>query len=723
MSDIVARPQALAFSAATRERGDPLLPLRALRRHWRLAGVIAIGLPLLTGLAMSRVAPVYTATGTLLYAPVDFNPKLLRGVLETSQVTDSLMASQSEVVRSLPAIDQMVGLVDFRGDPVFDPQAGRAPLWRRWFGRLFGLPAWHPKPLTRRDLIERVRASLRVSVPDGSQLLDVSFDSRSPALSAAAANAAMRVYLARQRDANLAVLDHAQAWLTRRAAATARSVEVLDVEIARARARAGTEHGSGAAPLTDQEAGQLTDSLAVAETDLATARAAMERGTGGMPAAAAQAAIAANVAPMRARAAELASQLASLSGTEGPNYPAVRAARDALAALRGQIAAATARQMTASRLAVRADEARVATLESALAALRHRTATESIRAAPLASLEEQRSAERSLLRAQTEQIGTLESQSVLTRPDARVISPATPPGSPSAPHSVLIVVGAVLLGLCLGGVAALAADALDATFRTGGDVRADLGLPCVALIPELTRRARRGLSVADYARLHPFSPFSEQMRALRTSLWLDPTGPRSLAITAARPGEGKTTLAVSLAVSLAAGGMRILVIDCDIRQPSFDAVFDLGGMPGLTDHLSARVELDGAIHPMTELGLDVMPAGSVATDALSLFMSQRLPLLMTALGQRYDLVILDLPPVFALAEAQVLARVADATLLCVRWSDTPRRVVAAAIGLLDQAGIRLAGTVLTRVDGARHAKAGFDDSELYHPRYGGYFRS
>jgi len=722
MSDIVARPQGLAFSAATRERGDPLLPLRVLRRHWRLAGVIAIGLPLLTGLAMSRVAPVYTATGTLLYAPVDFNPKLLRGVLETSQVTDSLMASQSEVVRSLPAIGQMVGVVDFRGDPVFDPAAARPPLWRRWLGSLLGLSKWHPKPLSHRDLIERVRASLRVSVPDGSQLLEVSFDSRKPALSAAAANAAMAIYLDRQRSANLAVLDHAQDWLTRRAAATARSVEALDIEIARARALAGTEHGAGAAPLTDQEAGQLTDSLAVAETDLATARAAMQPGHGGT-AAAARAAIAADVAPMQARAAELASQLAALSGTEGPNYPAVRAARDALSALRGQIAAATGRQMTAARTAVRADEARVATLKAALAGLRHRTATESIRAAPLASLEEQRSAERSLLRAQTEQIGTLESQSVLTRPDARVISPATPPESPSAPHTGLIVAGAALLGICLGGLAALAADGLDATFRTGGDVRGELGVPCVALVPELTRRTRRGLSVADYARLHPFSPFSEQMRALRTSLWFDPTAPRSLAITAARPGEGKTTLAVSLAVSLAAGGMRVLLVDCDIRQPSFDSVFDLGGLPGLTDHLAERVGLDQSIHPMTELGLDVMPAGSVATDALSLFMSQRLPDLMTVLGQRYDLVILDLPPVFALAEAQVLARVADATLLCVRWSDTPRRVVMAAIGLLDRAGIRLAGTVLTRVDEARHAKAGFDDSELYHPRYGGYFRS
>lgn len=697
---------------------DPLQPLRAIRRHWPLVAVLAIGVPVLTFAALSRETPVYTATGTMLYAPLDFNPKLLRGVLETNQVTDTLMVSQASVVRSLPVVIGMIARLHLAGNPVFDPALAKRPLWRR----ILGVAARPARPVAAHALIAAVRADLIVKIPDGSQLLKVSFDSPDPKLAANAANMAMRIYLDRQRDSNLAVLDHAQAWLTRRAAGTAHVVEALDIEIARARAAAGTERGTGAAPLTNQEAGRLTDSLAQAETDLAAAQAQM-RTTGGRSAAAAAAAVGDNVAPMRARMADLASRLNALTSTEGPNYPAVRAARRAVAALRGQIATETGRQVAADRARMHADRNRVATLKAALAALRHRTSAESILAAPLASLEERRTAERSLLRAQTEQIGTLESQSVLTRPDARVISPATAPDRPGAPRIGMIVAGAAVLGTCLGVLAALAADMLNASFRSGGEVRAVLSLPCVALIPEVKRRVRRGLSIAEYARLHPFSPFNEQMRALRTSLWLDPRAPRSLAITAARPAEGKSTLAVGLAVSLAASGMRVVVIDCDIRQPSFDAAFDLGGAAGLTDHLAGRVSLEQAVHRLGEQMPDVMPAGAVATDALSLFMSQRMTALMAALRERYDLVVLDLPPVFALAEAQVLARAAEATLLCIRWDATPRRVVVAAMELLDQAGIHVAGTVLTRVDGARHARAGFADSELYHPRYGGYFRA
>ena len=697
--------------------GDPLEPLRAIRRHWRLVAVLTLGLPILAGVALLREAPVYSATGTLLYAPVDFNPKLLRGVIETNWVTDALMTSQVAVIRSTTVLDQMIARLDLSARPEFNPSLRKAPFWRRWWPK----PGRPVVQESHSALVGSVRAALDVRVPAGAQLIDVSFRGTDPRLAARAANLAMRLYLDRQRSDNLTILDHAQTWLSHRASATARALEATDIAIAKARAASGTERGVSA-PLTNQAAGRLTDDLVIAETDLAAAKARLQREAAGT-AASASAAVASDVAPMRAREAELAAKLSALSAAEGPNYPEVRATRRALATLRGQIGAETGRLVAADRARMIADATRVTSLKAALVSVRGRAASESILAAPVASLEEQRSAQRSLLRAQTEQIGVLESQSALARPDARILSPATTPARPSAPRFGAIVAGATILGLCLGVLASLAADALNGSFRSGGEVCTAFDIPCVALIPEVKRRERRGLSVPDYARVNPFSPFTEQMRALRTSLWLDPKAPKILAVTAARPGEGKTTLALSLAVSLAGSGVRVLAIDCDIRQPSFDAAFDLGGAPGLTDCLAGRMPVDAAIRVAHAPMLDVMTAGAVATDALSLFMSARMPALMATLRDRYDLVILDLPPVFALAEARVLARQADATLLCIRWGDTPRRVVAASLALLDRAGIRIVGMVLTRVDSARHARAGFADSEFYHPRYGGYFRS
>jgi Mrp family chromosome partitioning ATPase len=92
------------------------------------------------------------------------------------------------------------------------------------------------------------------------------------------------------------------------------------------------------------------------------------------------------------------------------------------------------------------------------------------------------------------------------------------------------------------------------------------------------------------------------------------------------------------------------------------------------------------------------------------------------LRARYDVVLIDVPPALALAEGRVLARAADAALLCVRWGDTPRRVVASAIALLREANVNLIGVALTRVNATAHGRSGFPDAEIYMPRYGGYFR-
>jgi Mrp family chromosome partitioning ATPase len=118
-----------------------------------------------------------------------------------------------------------------------------------------------------------------------------------------------------------------------------------------------------------------------------------------------------------------------------------------------------------------------------------------------------------------------------------------------------------------------------------------------------------------------------------------------------------------------------------------------------------------------------MPAGTQAKSALSLFLSPTLPSRLNALRQHYDVILLDVPPAFALAEGRVLARLADSALLCIRWGQTPRRVAQAAMTLLAEAGVTLAGAALTRVNPKAHSASGFADAEIYQPRYGGYFRN
>ena len=520
---------------------DPLETLRGLKRRWRLVALIAVAVPLLAALALAHRKPAYRATGTLLYAPVDFSPSLLRSVVETTRVTDALMASQKAVIGSAPAVAALVkdlGL-DTRKD--FNPALARPSRLHRW---LFGTRPPVNRAGQHRAALTAARQALSVSVPAGSQLIRVSFTARDPKLAASGANLAMRIYLDGQRNSALSTLEAAESWLQKRATATAASLGLTDVAIARARAASGTERGVHA-PLTNQEASRLADQLVSAKSALAAAEARLGTGADGVSNAEVEAAASPSLAPLQAREAALASRLQSRAADEGPNYPGVAADRRALASIRAHIKAAAARLVASDRARVAADTARVATLESELRAVRDKASAESIRAAPIASLEQKQEAERSLLKALTEQIGTLESQSLLTRPDARIVSPAEIPQGPVAPPMMLVIGGAGLLGLCLGGLAALAAEAIDPRLRSGSEVRVSLGRPCLALIPEIGRRERGAASVADYARDNPFSPLNEQLRALRANLWLG-APPRSLAVPGARPGGGTATVGLRL---------------------------------------------------------------------------------------------------------------------------------------------------------------------------------
>jgi capsular exopolysaccharide synthesis family protein len=284
------------------------------------------------------------------------------------------------------------------------------------------------------------------------------------------------------------------------------------------------------------------------------------------------------------------------------------------------------------------------------------------------------------------------------------------------------MVAATVVGLMFGLMVVYLLELADSTFRSGDDVRNFLGLPCFALVPQIRRNLLGRMRVEDYIARKPLSPFAEAMRALRAGLWLGTDPPKVIAITAARPGEGKTTTAIALGRSSAMNGERVIVLDCDVRQPSFGRLMGAEGSQGIVDHLLGHAPLETIVRRDTLTSLDYIPVGAAEVNSLGLFMSDAMAALLAKLRADYDLVLLDAPPALAMADARIIARVADATLLCVRWRDTPRSVVRNSLDLLEDADAHVVGAALTRVDAKVHARAGYADSDVYHPRYGGYFR-
>jgi capsular exopolysaccharide synthesis family protein len=685
----------------------------ALRRRWRLIFLVTFLVPGLAGTALLKMPTRYTATGILLYDPADAAPPGSSPAFGGANAADedAITASQTAIITSLPAVAALVARLDLAARPEFNTALRR----QSWLARR--LADFRKRPAAQSNsVVLAVQQALAVNVLPGSRILSVSFTSRDPALAAAAANLTMQLYLEHQRAQSFADLGDAQSWLEGNALTLQTQLDRTETALASARAAAGIIPGAQA-NLTTEAASRITASLVDAQARLAMAQARLSSAANG-DAAAANAAIAPSLQPLRKEQADLSAQVQSLEEQYGSNYPDLVSARTSLNAIDSEIAAETGRELDAAQAEVAADKAQVASIASALNGARAESEAQDVEATPIRVLEQHEDAERAMLRSVTMQADQLAQQSALTKPAGFILSEASVPETPSSPRQALVLGASLALGFCLGLMLAGLADALDTSFRSGGELRRAVGLACLALVPEI--RAPRDAPITK-----PFSVFSEQLRALRTGLALATeigAGSKVIAITAARPDEGKTTLTVALARALALSGLRVVAIDGDIRQPSFDAIFYTLGAPGLTDHLSGLSTIDEVVLQDRRTSLSVISAGTQVREALSLFLSPRLPAMLAQLRNDYDVVLIDVPPAFALAEARVLAGLADAALLCVRWGKTPRRVVRAATVLLCEAKVNLAGVVLTRVNAVQHGRSGFPDAEIYQPRYGGYFR-
>lgn len=716
--------------------------LGALRRRRRVLIACVLIFPLVAFLAAKSLTPRYTAGTTAMFEPTEYAARELQSILRDESTTDAVLASQVEIIRSLSVARRIVARFNLTESEEFawwlqDRQradsypfrirmalAGAvAPISRDLAAAIAPRPIAEvpPAELAEIQAAEAVQGRLDVQVVRNSRVLQIRFTSEDPQLAAAAANLAAELYIADQLDAKFTAVRRANEWLDGRIAQLRQEVSQNEARIAELRSQSGLTRGVTAGLGTEQLS-RLTQDLIEARNQLATAEARLQAARGAGGGADLTALGAANLVAQRAARDEARRELDRLAATLGSGHPDVRSAASRLAAAERAVGAETGRVVQALDAEARATRARVQSLESSLReqeARLNRTQGAEIR---INALERETEAARSLLRAVLERSQSTVSQTAIEKPDARILSPATVPGIPSFPKPTLFVAAAAMLGALFGLLLVWFLEQADSTIRTGDEIRAALGLPCVALVPTLRRGMLGRHRVEDYVARKPLSPFSESMRTLRAALWLGSDPPKVVVITAARPGEGKTTTAIALSRSAAMNGEKVLLVDCDIRQPSVGRAFRAEAAPGVTDLLLGQASYEQIVRRDHLTGLDYIPAGAAEIHSLGLFMSEAMAGLLDRVRREYDLVILDAPPALAMADARVVARLADATLVCVKWRDTPRSVVRNSLSLLEDAKARVVGAALTQVDAKAHRRSGYADSEVYHPRYSGYFR-
>jgi tyrosine-protein kinase Etk/Wzc len=316
--------------------------------------------------------------------------------------------------------------------------------------------------------------------------------------------------------------------------------------------------------------------------------------------------------------------------------------------------------------------------------------------------------------------------------DIDFVAMAPLPSTPLLSSSALKVGLGLFLGLALGTIIAYILEALNTSVRRPEDLEAVLHVPGLAVIPRITDGSRSAQS--HFRRLlgsgksprpavgspltgnQTFSIGIEAFRNLRTSLiWSDGGETlRTLVVTSAAPGEGKTMTAANLAVTLAYDGLRVLLVDCDIRRPRVHGLFQLPRAPGLMELLRASGDPDAppirAIRETPVSRLSVLTCGALPVNASNLLSGTRMRVLLRELQEQFDIIVLDTPPVLATADASIVASLTDGVLLVVRAGATDRNAAQRAYQQLANVGARVVGTVLND-PGGEVAKEG----DYYYP--------
>ena len=275
----------------------------------------------------------------------------------------------------------------------------------------------------------------------------------------------------------------------------------------------------------------------------------------------------------------------------------------------------------------------------------------------------------------------------------------------------------LLLGTILGVLLALLFEYLDDTVKSPEEIEKLLGLSVLGVIPKLKSPLSPASAFED-----PRSGFSEAYRSVRTALQFatDRGVPKSLLITSATPGEGKSTTALTLAKNFAQLGKRVLLIDADLRNPSLHRQLGLENSSGLSNFLAGAIKATDVLQPTVFPHLVFMASGPLPPNPAELLVGRKLISLLTVAMEKFDQVIVDGPPVMGLADAAILGNICGGTVLVVEAGETRVAVARNSLKRLLAARARIAGAILTKFAAGRGAHGygyGYGDYSYY--EYGG----
>ena len=565
--------------------------------------------------------------------------------------------------------------------------------------------------------------NLRVFQQGGSHVVAVTFTSTDPNQAALAANTLVQMHLNREEQEARQATRQALLWLDRQIPLTKKQVESVQAD-ARAYRHAKHLPSIGDLDLIKREIIELNAQAVIAEGDLAASEEHAKQTSG--PLGNTLSALPASQAipgleKFLAQEALLLQERTKARFTYPPTSPIVQRLEKQLATVRRQITDLQASAKKRAKGDATAESAKVEFIRRRL-----RDLQDEANEPKLEQMARQVTFQNALLENLMKRREALLEQNAGYTAGVRVLSLAVPPDRPSSINPILFLPPALILG-CVGAVMlGLLRDAVDTTLHNEREVQARIGIHCVGMVPKVTRDRHQ----CPHRLLidQPYSTYAEAVRFVATGLRLlrAPGSGQVILVTSAVPGEGKTTLAVTLAALAATMGRRVLLMDLDFRHPSvMREISTYEPQRAQTAHNGITGE--PAVHSVPGLELDLMDPRRDGADVLKVFATEHMSSLVNQFRYRYDCVIIDSAPLLAMAEARLIASLADQVVIAIKWASTRADIVQNAVAMLQAASEDPGGrtqnvsAVITQTDLKKHARQCAGDLAEIAVKYRSYY--
>lgn len=741
---MISRPEA---------REEPLFqpPRERTFRDYLSSLLLRVPLMLMVGGAVAAVVfgifllqpKSYTATAVIIVAPGQNQILAQTPAMAAVSPDNAMVDSQVEVMRSPDLLQELVQYLELDKSPVWNPEL--RPKSSGLFSFLSPAPASakttsataSADPLdvemAETPVITELSDALDVRRRGLTNVIDINVSSPDPKEASRVANGMINVFRTSGHNEQLKDSTRNSDWLAKRLEELRGNVVAAEEASQAYRVSSGLISAGGSS-LTESQVSELQASVLQARADVAEKRARYEQvedmvRSGGNAETLAGALNSEVIRDMRQREGELARRQTERENTLGALHPDLVNGRAELDSIRAQIQNEVSRIQSSLRNEYEISRTRLRTLEGDLGGQQRKLADNNISQVRLNELERNASVARGVYEDFLKRSHELGEQEELQPSDIRVVAKATPPIKPSSPNLLLGAALSIVLGSLIGIGLAVVLEWLDDGLRSGEDVERKIGAPSLASIPAIKKSQLRLLSAsqrhpAGYVVAKPMSSVAEAFRVLRMAIsYATADRPcKVVAISSALPGDGKTTTALCLARVAALSSLRVLLIDCDLRRRSLNSLLDISPQHGLVEVLNGTINWRDVIGKDEASGATVLPLAEEPATIRDMFSTPMMANLLDELRPLYDLIILDCPPVLAIAESRVLSMLADGTVIVARAGKTSAKAVDAVLDQLSAVGSGVIGIILNCVEVKSAGRSSFKEALYYMDSRKGYYQ-